>query len=125
MRYANIEVTEENYGDIFSDDDAFVARIEQLREKHYADDVRKMYQVWEAGTGVSDLACQLLMALHRKRGSFDLMSMCKFDIYNQSIALRLIEICGGSSILSDDGLGEVLTAEQVEELELSCLAEQR
>lgn len=104
---------------------------EQLRQQETADarylelaasypaDVRALYDVMIAGTGVSSVLRQLLRAVHRKHGAIDLHELHGFDLDNRARALRLIEAMAMPSLLSDSGLSRdpdgrpILTAAEI------------
>lgn len=85
----------------------------------YADDVRQMHAVAIAGTDSSQIACDMLRALHFKAGNIDLFELRRFDANNLAIAMRLIECMSMPSMISDRGLGVapdeslLLTVEQI------------
>ncbi|MDT8853550.1 hypothetical protein RNZ50_00590 [Paracoccaceae bacterium Fryx2] len=81
--------------------------------KTYAADVRQLYEVWAAGTGVSKIAGDLLRVLHCKSGAIEPVSLFWLDTNTQPAALRLIETCAMASMIPDAGLtigidGEIL-----------------
>lgn len=90
-------------------------RIEELNGA-FPDDVRRLYRVYAEDTGASKICRDILRAVHHKRGNIDPTEMFRLDFDNKAAALRLIELAASPFELSDDGLSEILTPAQIENL---------
>lgn len=97
----------------------------QLRMKtlkrFFVEDVLKLYEAYADNDGASAVCGDILRIIHTKEGDVDPTEMFRLDFENKAAALRLIELAASPFELSDEGLAEVLTDEQLAHL----LAEKR
>lgn len=90
-------------------------RMEELQGA-FADDVRRLYAVYAGETGASEVCRDILRVVHNKQGNIDPTEMFRLDFDNKAAGLRLIELAASPFELSDDGLSEILTPNQIERL---------
>ncbi|RWR05096.1 hypothetical protein [Paenirhodobacter populi] len=91
------------------------SRIEELKP-FFAEDVERLYRVYEEDTGASAICRDILRIVHMKRGNIDPTEMFRLDFDNKAAALRLIELAASPFELSDDGLAGILTPTQIQNL---------
>lgn len=95
--------------------DAAHARLEAMKAGFPAD-VRRLHDLAVDGTGAAAICVQILRCLHQKRGTVDLFELRRLDLTNKAAAMRLIELCGNPSMLSDSGLMGILSPDEIEAL---------
>ncbi len=89
----------------------------------YHDDVKRLFKLWAGQSGASDIAGQLLLAVHARHGTIEPFQLRRLDAGNLRAAMRLIASAAVGNIISDWGLTEdasgnpLLTAEQVKAIE--------
>jgi hypothetical protein len=91
------------------------SRMQELKAA-FDSDVRRLYAVYAEDTGASEICRDILRVVHNKRGNIDPTEMFRLDFDNKAAALRLIELAASPFELSDDGLSEILTPAQIENL---------
>lgn len=115
------QLLDKEHAKIVLEQRAMLARHEVLIE-HFPEDVRTLYAIWQAETGPSQVARDILRVLHTKNGTIEPIELRRFDLENRRVVMRLLEICMSPSILSDRGLEwdttrtPLLSKQQVESL---------
>ena len=88
----------------------------------YPDDVRRLYQVWANASGSSEIAGDVLLLAHRKRGLIEPTRLRCLDGDVISSALNIMEalcypVISNRGLICDSDENPVLTEAQVRKLE--------